>query len=194
MAQARPWRTFCIRVICFNVRYPGLTAKSFLSGQKNTDETKLRAKNQHLLLSIDGYGSHVQFRTLQLFKESNIVVIALPSHTSYVLQPLDVTVFGPYKSYIQQTMHSAALQKKILNAFDIGEFISHAYCRAVIGPNMESGFVKTGRWNPECLSAYFNALCSLFEGNRAEGDDGQVELQALLRSFARGGGSLLRDA
>ena len=101
-------------------------------GKKIVDETaKLRENNQHLLLVMDGYGSHVQFRTLQLFKEINIFVIALPSHTSHVLQPLDVTIFGPYKSYLQQTMHSAALQKRILNAFDIGECISQAYCRAV---------------------------------------------------------------
>ena len=57
-----------------------------------------------------------------------------------------------------------------------------------------SALVKIGLWNPELLSADVNAICSLFKGNSAERDDGQVELKALWRSFARGGRSLLGDA
>lgn len=58
-------------------------------------ETKhLRENGQKLLLVLDGYGSHVQFKTLQLLKENGVIIIALPSHTSHVLQPWDVSVFS----------------------------------------------------------------------------------------------------
>ena len=71
----------------FQREIPGVNSEiNFEWAQTFVDETaKLRANNQHPLLVIDGYGSHVQFRTLKLFKESNVVFIALPSHTSDVL-------------------------------------------------------------------------------------------------------------
>ena len=145
--------------------------------RKFVDETaELRVNNQHLLLVIDEYSSPVQFPTLQLFKESNIVFIALPSHSYHVLHSLHVTVFGPYKPYLQQEMHSAEMKRRIQNALDTGECISQGYSPAVVGPNAKRRFIKTGLWNPERLSADDTALFSLFEGNRAEGDGGQVQL------------------
>jgi len=53
--------------------------------------------NQYLLLILDGYSPHLQFRNLDLFPKSNIIVLVFPSHTSHELQPLEVTVFGTKK-------------------------------------------------------------------------------------------------
>ena len=70
-------------------------AKGFISETQN-----LRAGGKKLLLLLDGYASHVQYSVLYLLHQNNVVVIGLPAHTSHVLQPLDVSVFSSFKSYI----------------------------------------------------------------------------------------------
>lgn len=71
------------------------------------------------MLVLDGYGGHIQFDFLNLMKENGVVVVAQPAHTSHVLQPLDVTVFGPYKIYLEEELHRAARVSSKLNAFTV---------------------------------------------------------------------------
>jgi len=50
------------------------------------------------VLMMDNHHSHTfNFDFLQLMKDNNIVVFALPSHTSHILQPLDVIPFAVLK-------------------------------------------------------------------------------------------------
>lgn len=46
---------------------------------------------------FDGYSSHVALRVLARFAENVVIICALPSHTSRLTQPLDVSVFCPMK-------------------------------------------------------------------------------------------------
>ena len=50
--------------------------------------------DRKLLLIYDGYRSHMSLSVLQLFAENNIVVYALPAHTSGKIQPLYVLSFA----------------------------------------------------------------------------------------------------
>lgn len=45
---------------------------------------------------MDRYACHVSLRTLFLLKDSVIIVAGLPAHTSNVLQPLYLGVFGSF--------------------------------------------------------------------------------------------------
>ena len=42
------------------------------------------------VLLFDGHGSHLTFPTIQTCMENQILLLALPPHTSHALQPLDV--------------------------------------------------------------------------------------------------------
>ena len=121
---------------------PGVDSKIIFDwAQKFIAETMyLRANSQYLLLVLDGYGSHVQFKTLQLFRKNRIIVVALPAHTSHVLQPLDVSVFSSYKSFLQREIHSYAQRKKCLDAFDVSCCIKYAYSASKTSSNIISGF------------------------------------------------------
>ena len=112
-------------------------AKKFLE-----DTAELRKKSQYMLLLIDRYGAHVQFNTLQLMKENWVIVIAMPAHTSHRLQPLDVSVFSVYKSYIQKEIHNMAKCKTILDSFDIAICIRNAYSSSHTTANIVSGFYR----------------------------------------------------
>jgi hypothetical protein len=47
------------------------------------------------LLILDGHTSHQTLAILEMTIQENIHVLSLPPHTTYALQPLDRTVFGP---------------------------------------------------------------------------------------------------
>jgi hypothetical protein len=49
------------------------------------------------LLILDGHGSHLTPKFDQLYATNNIIPICMPSHSSHLLQPLDVGCFAVLK-------------------------------------------------------------------------------------------------
>ncbi|KAF2882062.1 hypothetical protein ILUMI_24110 [Ignelater luminosus] len=52
-----------------------------------------------VLLVMDNHVSHLSLEATNLAKENGIIILTFPPHTSHKLQPLDRTVFDPFKSY-----------------------------------------------------------------------------------------------
>ena len=49
------------------------------------------------MLVLDGYKSYVNAKFEDYYKENNIVTIYLPTHSSYLTQPLDVGCYSVLK-------------------------------------------------------------------------------------------------
>jgi hypothetical protein len=71
--------------------------KDFLSFFKRSIPSGISPSNHHLLI-LDGHGSHVNLEAIEQAQQFGLDMIALPSHTSHVLQPLDVNCFKPFKT------------------------------------------------------------------------------------------------
>jgi len=59
--------------------------------------TKARTKGTHRLLIIDGHESHNSEEFHKFCEEEKIIALCMPSHSSHLLQPLDVGCFSPLK-------------------------------------------------------------------------------------------------
>ena len=59
------------------------------------------------LLLFDRFGSHLTKQFIEYCDFCNIIPFSLPSHTSHLLQPLDVTVFQPFKHWHKRTVEIA---------------------------------------------------------------------------------------
>jgi hypothetical protein len=59
--------------------------------------TKPRTQGAYRLLIMDGHESHHSTEFELFCKEHKIVTLCMPSHSSHILQPLDVGCFGPLK-------------------------------------------------------------------------------------------------
>jgi hypothetical protein len=64
----------------------------FAGHSKHTEESPV-------LLILDGHSSHIELECLEYCSEKHIHLMCLPPHTSHVTQPMDVSVFGPFKNY-----------------------------------------------------------------------------------------------
>jgi hypothetical protein len=59
----------------------------------------LSAAGDTRLLILDGHSSHISIDFLIYAVEHNIAVLCLPSHTSHILQPLDVGLFATLQQH-----------------------------------------------------------------------------------------------
>jgi len=70
--------------------------------------TKQKAAGRYRLLILDGHGSHVTLEFIQQAWESRIVCLCLPPHATHLLQPLDVSIFGPLQNAFTQEVDKYA--------------------------------------------------------------------------------------
>jgi hypothetical protein len=60
------------------------------------------SQEHHHLLILDGHISHVSVEVVQEARRVRLDLLTLPSYTSHALQPLDVSVFKPFKQFFHQ--------------------------------------------------------------------------------------------
>ena len=68
--------------------------------------------NQHWILVLDGHSTHVEnYEFIQHAIDHNIHLICLPSHSTHILQPLDVGIFSPVSTYYRQELEDCVRQQ-----------------------------------------------------------------------------------
>ena len=163
-------------------------AENFLN-----ETRELRKRRQYLMLILDGYSAHIQFNTLNLFRQNRVIVVSLPAHSSHRLQPLDISVFSAYKSYLEAEIHPASSLRSILSAFDIGCIISNAYGKCMTISDMRNSFMRCGIWDPKTLSTNVDHLKHLFVSEDTATKD-LPTVDDLVTAYLKKGRSLLREA
>ena len=101
---------------------------------------------QPLLLILDNCSSHVDLSVIDFAKEHHITLLSFPPHCSHRLQPLDVSVFGPLKTYKNQKMDSWMRENpgRSMSIHVIPSIVSYAYPLAFTPSNIVAGFRKIG--------------------------------------------------
>ena len=71
--------------------------------------------NGYCLLVLDGHNSHCTYRFCNFAAKHRIIIICLPSHTTHVLQPCDVGVFGPLSKLWKAQVNKASRANILIN-------------------------------------------------------------------------------
>ena len=111
------------------------------------NQTKdFRGNNHWSILLLDGHSTHTHsLEALSLLNENLILALSLPSHTTSVLQPLDVSVFKPLKTLFQGALQDWRLKtKQRLTIDDLPTILGDCWDSAFTNSNIKSGFRKTG--------------------------------------------------
>ena len=56
-----------------------------------------------ILLIYDGHASYLSIDAIEKARANDIHLLCLPSHTSHILQPLDVSVMSSFKLHFSKT-------------------------------------------------------------------------------------------
>ena len=97
------------------------------------------------LLMFDGHYSHLSIKSVRLAIEHNICLLCLPSHSTHLLQPLDIYTL----QYVQQQWKELPWERNKttstkLNKRDFIQLFSKLYNYALIPAHCLAAFAKTG--------------------------------------------------
>lgn len=98
------------------------------------------------ILIMDNHESHLSIEALDLAKKSGVTVITLHPHTSAKMQPLDIGIFGPFKTYYHNAMDSWLMHHPgtPVKIYDVGELIGIAFTKSMTIANVTKSFKTTG--------------------------------------------------
>ncbi len=99
-----------------------------------------------MLLIYDNHSSHIDYQVVRFANDNGIVLLTFPPHCSHALQPLDATVFGPFKGALEIS-HNEWLNThpgKRISIKEVASLCKIPYLQKINAENIISGFRKTG--------------------------------------------------
>ncbi|XP_047135156.1 uncharacterized protein LOC124812472 [Hydra vulgaris] len=123
-----------------------MTEVQFLQFSHHFVKYARSTKERPVLLLLDNHDSHLSVEALDYFKENGVSVCSFPPHCSHKLQPLDRSVFGPFKKYTNtacdawMTMHPGST----MSIYSLPGIVGNSFPLACTPNNIKAGFAKTG--------------------------------------------------
>lgn len=105
------------------------------------------SKEQPVVLILDGHFSHTRnLDVIKMAKDSGVILISIPPHSSHKIQPLDVGFMSPFKTYYAQEIETwlRANPGRTVSAYQISELVNKAYSKAATLEIATKAFEKTG--------------------------------------------------
>lgn len=95
---------------------------------------------------LNNHESHIHIDVLDFCKDDGIILLSFPPHCSHKLQPLDRSVYGPFKKAINTQCDSCMRNHpgKTMSIYDIPNIVANAMPLALTAANIQAGFRKTG--------------------------------------------------
>ena len=103
-------------------------------------------KESPVLLLLDNHQSHLSIQLITLCKDNGIVLLFFPLHCSHKLQPLDRSVFGPFKKYLANAQNSwmKSSPGKVMSKYDLPGISKIASLHSLTQLNITSDFAVAG--------------------------------------------------
>ena len=99
-----------------------------------------------VVLFLDGHGSHIDFELVLTALKHCVLLMCLPPHASHVLQPLDVTCYGPLKQVWRQTLKDFKIKTGAMHVTKV-EFptlLKEVWENSLLEDHLQSGFKCSG--------------------------------------------------
>ena len=116
---------------------------------------------------MDGHVSHMSIDLIKLARSNGVHILCLPSHTTHVLQPLDVGVFKSFKSHFSKacSKYLAANPGRVTTSNKLASLVAEAWPQSHTPLNVMSGFKKSGIFplNPSEVTDRQLATSKLFQ-------------------------------
>lgn len=86
-----------------------MTGECFVETLQHVQAKTFSSVDNKILLIMDNAECHMSIHAIQYAIDNGIGIVTLPPHTTNKLQPLDVSVFGLFKSHLQALMSDYSL-------------------------------------------------------------------------------------
>ena len=125
-----------------------------------TPQTAPHDPKEARLLILDGHRSHETDEFMWECFQNNIHLLFLPPHTSYVLQPLDLSVFSPLKHAYRKRLGMLALlnDSTLIGKQNFLKCYKLARIDALTALNCKQGWSASGLWPVRMSKPLMNRL------------------------------------
>lgn len=134
---------------------------------------------RHILLIQDGHSSHMSIEAIEYSKVNGIFILCLPSHTSHILQPLDIGVFKSFKTYFSKAgaRYMADHPGCVITTDKLASLVADAWPHALTQLNIMSGFQKSGLFpfNPSVVDDRCTAPAKVFHTSNGTSSKSKIE-------------------
>ena len=81
---------------------------------------------------MDNFGGHLDWDAFEYLHSNHVFIIGLPPHSSDLTQPLDLSVFGPFKKYYRRNYANVQRDTsiKVIHQRDFTNIMKDAYNEA----------------------------------------------------------------
>ncbi|XP_025407040.1 uncharacterized protein LOC112680989 [Sipha flava] len=95
---------------------------------------------------MDNHESHISLECIDKAKSNGITILTLPPHCSNRMQPLDVSIYGPFKSFYNHSVDYwlQAHPGKTISIYEVAACVGKAFEKSMTPSNIKSGFKSTG--------------------------------------------------
>jgi hypothetical protein len=104
--------------------------------------------DKKVLILLDSHESHLYLPVIDFCKESGILLLSFPPHYSHKLQPLNRSIYKPFKKFLNQYMSDWVENNpgKILGSYIVPSVSTSALINAATPRNIINGFSMSGIW------------------------------------------------
>lgn len=109
---------------------------------------QLKHSESKVLLILENHPSHLSIEGVNFCCSSGIVLLLLQPHCSHKLQPLDRTVYGPFKKVVNTACDPwmKSHPDMTMMIYDIPSIVKESFPLSATPSNMHEGFCCTGIW------------------------------------------------
>ena len=133
---------------CIGVAHPSgwMTTENFFIFIKHFAKHVRPSTEKPVLLLLDNHHSHLGIETLNFAKANGIIMLSFPPHCSHKLQPLDRTVFGPFKKYVSMSQDNWMRNNpgKTMTIYDLPGIARESWPKAAQPSSITKGFEVSG--------------------------------------------------
>ena len=128
------------------------------------------SKSNPKLLILDNHRSHLGLEIVTLAEKHGLAILTFPPHCSHRLQPLDVTVFGLFKTFYNRFADAwmTTNPRRSISIYEIAELSGAAFSKAFNLENITSAFKATGIFPLNPLVFYRRRLFAFLRNREAQ--------------------------
>jgi len=133
-----------------------MMSAEFLQFMKHFIQHSKSTKESPTILLLDNHSSHLSIEAIDEAERCGVTLLSFPPHCSHRMQPLDVSVYKPVKTYYEKQYNAWKVHHDI-KSFSIRHIpglVREALDLALTPKNIKSGFSATGifPFNPNIFS------------------------------------------
>lgn len=123
-----------------------MTNEGFLAVIAHIKKYTYACKENPVLVLLDNHYTHASLELILYCRENGLVLLTFPPHTTHRLQPLDICVFGPFKTRCRASFNEWMSKHpgKAITIYDIAYITAKPFNETFNRHNIISGFLKSG--------------------------------------------------